>query len=72
MSEKRPDISQNLACHPSQVQEFNKLYRERGITCAQHLPNGDLEYSSRKSRNAVMKSRNLLDRDAGYGDWNGH
>jgi hypothetical protein len=71
-SEGKPGHSMSAGCDPSQVKEFNEMYRKAGIKCATHLADGTLEYTSRKARSAVLKSRNLLDKDAGYGDWAGH
>ena len=45
--------------------------KEHGIRLAEYQPDGTLKCTSRKARNEVLKSRNLHDRDAGYGDWAG-
>jgi len=71
ISEGKPWISQSAGCHESQVKEFNEQLKEHGVQCAQYLPDGKLECTSRKARNAVLKSRNLFDRDGGYGDYTG-
>ena len=69
--EGNPLISQIMGCHPSQSKEFNEEYKKHGITGAYHREDGALVITSNKARNQVMKSRNYLDRDAGYGQWAG-
>jgi len=68
LGEGAPRKSMGMGCHPSQVEQFNADMKRAGIRCAQHLPDGTLEYTSRKSRNEVMKFREFFDKDAGYGD----
>ena len=71
ISEGKPWKSESAGCHPSQSKEFNEQLREHGIKCAQYMPDGTLQCTSRKARNAVLKSRGMHDKDAGYGDWAG-
>lgn len=65
-------VSDAMAVHSNQVNEFNEMYKAAGVTGARHLPNGQLEYDSNHARNEVMKMRGLYDRDAGYGQWAGN
>lgn len=69
--EGNPLISVSLGCIEGQSKEFNEEYKKRGITGAYHRENGDLVITSNKARNEVMKLRNLMDKDAGYGQWSG-
>lgn len=69
---KRPLRSMALACHKSQVEEFNQSLSSAGITGARHLADGTCEIDSREARNQVLRHRNLRDNDAGYGDHAGH
>jgi hypothetical protein len=60
-----------LRCHPDQVQEFNAIYAQRGITGARHLPNGACEITCNNARNQVLRAWQLKDNDAGYGQYAG-
>jgi hypothetical protein len=71
IGEGKPWISQSAGCHPSQSKEFNEQLKQHGIKCAEYLPDGTLKCTSRKARNEVLKSRELFDKDAGYGDYAG-
>ena len=71
IGEGKPWISQSAGCHPSQVKEFNRQLKEHGIRLAEYQSDGTLKCTSRKARSAVLKSRELFDRDAGYGDYAG-
>ena len=71
ISEGKPWKSQSAGCHPSQTKEWNEQLKRHGVKCAEYKPDGTLECTSRKARNQVLKSRNLRDRDAGYGDYAG-
>lgn len=64
-------ISEAMGCHASQANDFNAEYKKYGITGAEHLEDGSLHITSRRARAEVMKIRNMLDRDAGYGDYAG-
>ena len=68
ISESRPWKSQSAGCHPSQSKSFNEQLREHGIAGAEYQPDGSLECTSRKARRDVLKSRDMIDRDGGYGD----
>jgi hypothetical protein len=72
ISESNPLRSVGAGCHRMQVDEFNKYYKERGISGAYHERDGTCVFESRKARNEVMKLRGLRDNDAGYGDWSGN
>ncbi len=61
----------SMGCHPDQVNQFNEDLKRKGIVCAQHLPDGTLEYTSNKARNQVLKFREMHDKDAGYGNFAG-
>lgn len=71
ISQANPLRSVGLGVHPSQVQEFNQMYREHGIVGASHDESGDCILESRKARNEVIKVRGCRDNDAGYGDYCG-
>lgn len=64
----KPLRSIGLGCHRTQVQEFNQMYAEAGISGAGHDPDGTCVLESRQARNKVLKLRNMRDNDAGYGD----
>ena len=68
VGEGNPRKSLSMGCDPTQVKQFNEDLKKAGIKCAQHLPDGTLEYTSRKARNEVMRFRRFFDKDAGYGD----
>jgi len=67
-TQARPQESLALSVHRSQAAEFNKLYRDAGITSAHHKPDGTAVLESRQGRNQVLKLRKMRDNDAGYGD----
>ncbi len=71
IGEGKPLDSIGLAVHPSQVADYNQSLAERGITGAHYLPDGTCRITSRKARNQLLKSQNMKDNDAGYGDWAG-
>ena len=66
--DSKPWMSNSCGVGPSQVTEFNEIYKKSGITGAHHLPDGRLECTSRKARKDIMRLRGLFDKDAGYGD----
>lgn len=72
--EGNPLVSNSLGVHPDQVEQFNRIYKERGIAGAFHRPDGMLELTSKTARNRVMEVRSeasgerCFDMDAGYGD----
>ncbi len=68
---KNPLKSMAAACHSSQAETFTKDYIAAGITGAYHEPDGTAVFESQKARNAVLKLRGMVDRDAGYGDYSG-
>jgi len=61
---EKPLRSQAMACHPEQVDEFNKE-AARGV---RYLVDGTCEISSRRARNEELKLRGFVDKDGGYGD----
>lgn len=68
----KPLESVGLSVHRTQATEFNKYYRDNGITGVHHKPNGDCVIESREQRNKVLALRGLRDQDAGYGDFAGN
>jgi len=66
--EHDPLISDSLGCLPNQVPEMREEIRKRGITGAKVRNNGQLEFTSRRGRNEVMKMRGKHDADGGFGD----
>ena len=71
ISQAAPLRSLGLGCARRQVGEFNRYYREHGISGAYHDSDGTCVLESRQARNKVLKLRGLRDNDAGYGDWAG-
>ncbi len=68
---ERPLRSLGLAVPQSQVQEFNELYQQKGISGARHDADGTCVLDNRDARNAVLELRGVRDNDAGYGDYAG-
>ena len=60
----RPLKSQAMACHPEQVEDFNK----QAASGVRYLSDGTCEISSRQARNEELKLRGFVDNDGGYGD----
>lgn len=61
-----PLESDALACHPSQVKEFNEYAKT--IPGAYYKPDGTCVFESRSARRRLMKLRGVHDRNGGYGD----
>ena len=70
MARERRSIAAGVPAR--QARQFNELYKKHGISAYHDMQTGDLVVESRRARNAVLKLRGLMDRDAGYGDWAGH
>ena len=61
-------ISVRAGVHPEQIDELRQQWDEHGVTGCRVLPNGDVEYADRAARRRDFKSRDMHDRDGGYGD----
>lgn len=71
-TEARPLVSIAGGCHPSQAKAFNEIAKREGRAGVHYdETTGEATFASRAARNAELKRRNLLDGDAGYGDWAG-
>ena len=64
----RPLKSLSMGCHPSQVAEFNAQLEREGIRGARHLPDGTMQFETRKARRLAMKAEGMRDGDGCYGD----
>jgi hypothetical protein len=64
----KPLVSDGMGCMKSQVPEMREAIQQRGIRGVRVLDNGQLEITSRRGRNEVLRMRGLGDADAGYGD----
>jgi len=60
--------SLGIACHPSQVDDYNRQIQALGISGAHYLSDGTAEADSRSARNQLLKAAGIHDNDAGYGD----
>lgn len=67
-SESRPHRSLGLACHPSQVNEFNEIRQKEGRGNGGYRPDGVFECYSKKALNDELIRRGVGDGDAGYSD----
>lgn len=68
----QPEVSVAAGCNSTQVNEFNEMYKQRGIVGAYHRPDGACVFESNAARNAVLRARGLYDRDASYGQFAGN
>jgi hypothetical protein len=64
----KPLVSEGVGCMKAQVPEMREAIREHGIVGAHVRDSGQIEFTSRKARKQVLKMRDLLDNDGGYGD----
>ena len=64
-------VSTAMGCHPTQVEEANKILTEKGIKDAHYQPDGFVKFESRSGRRDFCKAMGIYDADAGYGDWSG-
>lgn len=62
-----PMYSDAAGVHPSQIEEFTKLARDAGVP-TDFLPDGRAKLESARHRRDYLRTRNLHDRNACYGD----
>ena len=67
-SEAKPLISDGLGCMKSQVSEMRDEIKKHNIHGVRVLDSGQLEIVSRRGRREVLRMRQLVDAEGGYGD----
>lgn len=68
MAWSRPQESDALAVHPSQVDEANERNRRRGCSVTYRRDDGRAIVPDRGERKKLLKIEGMHDRDGGYGD----
>lgn len=60
--------SDGAGCHSSQVDEFNAMAKDHGLTGVHYDKSGQCHFSSRGQRKKWLEIRGIRDNDGGYGD----
>ncbi len=59
-----PKVSHAAGCHPDQIGEFKEFDKKNGVRGSEYLPNGDVKFASKRSRDRWLKAHGYIDRSA--------
>lgn len=62
-----PMVSAMAGINPSQIDEFRKFDKQKGVP-TEYTPDGDVVFRSRRHRKEYCEAHGLYDRNGGYSD----